>query len=320
MRSTLLASLLAAALLGGCSKPPPPPPPPAVAVPKSTAITLRTEPPGATITLDGTALPAPSPQVREFEPDGRKHHAHFELEGHEPGDADFLVALKAEEVMVTLRPAQKLLLETTPPGAKVTLADLDGRLLAATTPADVGLISGAHRLRFELEGHVPMEVEVPEVDRKPLSLKLEAAAFIDVTATPTDGALFIDGKDTHLRTPAAHVAVSEGKVHRIEVRGEGIRSRAVATPKLKAGATHTVAAKLQDLEAKEAAAELKRSRKELAEWEKKLAVLEKEDEGLIVKDLKRAATLKDRLAEAREKVESLSLDVSHLEEQVGSKD
>ena len=95
----------------------------AVVVAPATMIDIDSQPPGATITIDGKQLPQVGAQLVAVTP-GVRIHVHFELAGYLPYDRDVLPrARETTRIDPTLIAAPAMLhVETTPPGAQVTLA------------------------------------------------------------------------------------------------------------------------------------------------------------------------------------------------------
>ncbi len=95
----------------------------AVVVAPATMIDIDSQPPGATITIDGKELPQVGAQLVAVTP-GVRIHVHFELAGYLPYDRDVLPrARETTRIDPTLIAAPAMLhVETTPPGAQVTLA------------------------------------------------------------------------------------------------------------------------------------------------------------------------------------------------------
>ncbi len=131
-----------------------------------------------------------------------------------------------------------LTLETTPPGAAVTL---NGRRLSVHTPVTLpGLELGVtHRVTLELEGHQPAEREVnlsAARAEERVSVTLEAAApasapppaaahgSVRLTATPREVTVFLDGAQVGTGSPLTLPEIPAGAEHTLRVTADGFEA------------------------------------------------------------------------------------------------
>jgi hypothetical protein len=112
----------------------------AVVVAPATTLRVDSRPSGATITIDGKRLPGVGPQQVPVAP-GVPIHVRVELAGYAPLDNDYTVLAGATLQIDPVLSASPALLhvETTPPGAQVTLA---GVPLGDTPLTSRGLTAG----------------------------------------------------------------------------------------------------------------------------------------------------------------------------------
>ncbi|HEY5790472.1 MAG TPA: SUMF1/EgtB/PvdO family nonheme iron enzyme, partial [Gammaproteobacteria bacterium] len=157
-------------------------------------VTLGSRPDGAAVSVDGAPAGA-TPLLLELLQG--EHELLFELELHQPvrllAQVEAGVPLRLDDVV--LPPADGvLLLQSTPPGATVTV---DGAY-RGLTPLELPLAAAVeHRVRLALAGHHGAErsVQLRPEERRELAVALPAElGTLFVVATPADAALSVDGR------------------------------------------------------------------------------------------------------------------------------
>jgi hypothetical protein len=135
----------------------------------------------------------------------------------EPHSADDLL-----RASFMLWPARRVRVESTPPGASVTL---DGRLLAGRTPLELPPLrrtQGA-ALSIEADQHLPLRVEVPTGTVSLVRGVLERARGLVVTSVPEGARVAVDGQDRGL-TPTPELAVPADRPFVLRVTRAGYRA------------------------------------------------------------------------------------------------
>ncbi|MBK9167881.1 MAG: serine/threonine protein kinase [Bryobacterales bacterium] len=140
-------------------RPDPAPPEPAPE-PLVVEVPLRTEPPGAKLTLDGAPTSCVTPCV--IETTAGEHLFAFALDGYK--QTTRVVHIDADAPTVPVVPLQQasglVMVQSTPAGAKILV---DGRPASTPTPARLTLTPGRHTIRVEIGGRgASREVEVRE--------------------------------------------------------------------------------------------------------------------------------------------------------------
>jgi serine/threonine-protein kinase len=239
VRPARLLWILPALLLGAGTmwflRPEPP------AAPMPAELVVDSIPAGATVSVDGNAVPGVTPLVV-------RHAAgavtvDVVLEGHQAArQVAVLPAGGAEQLRLQLAPLLRAVrVQSTPPGAELTV---DGKA-AGRTPASITVSQrGNHEVSLALGGHLPQSMTleeahpVPLVDVQLVRLPMEKAprptprpSPVDkpapVAATPQENGrltlqsrpwarIVLDGKDTGRFTPAADMAVAPGE-HVVEL-------------------------------------------------------------------------------------------------------
>jgi serine/threonine protein kinase len=195
-------------------------------------LVITTQPPGATVLLDGKPLPEATPTAqRGLNPGGHT------VTLRKPGRAEVerQVTLEADErlsVDVALPAAQHPLeVRTMPPGAVVYL---DGILMAGRTPAMLTVTDDEfHELRLELPGYEPVVAALkPENRTDKLAYTLVAekhgrGTLLVEANGPAE--VWIDGSSSGFVTPTVGILLSEGE-HSVSLHtpsGEGGQPRKV---------------------------------------------------------------------------------------------
>lgn len=202
---------VALAWFGGCRPPADP----------TATLAIATDPPGAEIALDGRVCGVSPVVVRAPEPGSGIVTAR--LEGYQPAAAPVRIRPGREErIEIRLEPVDGLvLIETDPPGADVTVAGV----YRGTAPLAVTEFpAGTHRVRLELAGHDPREIEVSLQDRTPQRHRVGLVSHLGILrigSDPAGASVRLDGKPVGT-TPLELRAVQEGE-RRVEVQSAGYR-------------------------------------------------------------------------------------------------
>ncbi len=192
-------------------------------------IRINSEPPGATVFLNGKREGKETPAQFELSPG--THQLELELKGHEPFRKEIKVESREKQSFTytlnkrgagkgALPPAQggpvAVTVRSDPPGATVFLA---GRDSGKKTPAVLPLTPGTHELRVALPGYAAAvrKIEVTAgAKEQPLDLgKLTPLPRrLELRFTPANARMEIDGKE---QQPGAIVALLPGP-HRVRLK------------------------------------------------------------------------------------------------------
>ena len=192
--------------------------------PGTVPVVVRTSPPGAALSVDGTALKQRSPTVVPELDVGRTYAFRAELPGYAPSVRNVRVLGEGLEVELRLDkdvPRTVLLLKTTPAGAR---AYLDGKTMEGLTPLElpgVPLDADQHVLTFSLGGHADdtqgftLKVGRTEVTATLVALKDDLAqGYLNITSSPPGAAITVGGKPLG-PAPISHVPVGGGQPHTV---------------------------------------------------------------------------------------------------------
>ncbi len=185
-----------------------------------TLLVITSQPPGATVLLDGHALDETTPTARRGLAPG-PHTVLLRKNGR--ADLERQVQLGADErqLVDVVLPAASHPLEvrTMPPGAVVWL---DGTLVAGRTPAMLTVSDDDfHELRLELAGYEPVVASLKPESRSdklswPLVPEQHARGTLLVEANgPAE--VWIDDSPSGFTTPTVGILLAEGE-HRVELR------------------------------------------------------------------------------------------------------
>ncbi len=183
--------------------------------------TLQTEPPGATLMVDGEEQGL-TPLELELVAGNRQ--LVFTKEDFTPLEVELVIEAgkDTEPTAYRLEPAPATLAITSvPTGATVTVEGTYQGL----TPLSINLPSGSeHDLRLTLAGHLPASRKLklnPEESRE-LSVKLAPQyGTLFITGTPAESTLYIDGKKQDKTTGRFRLTT---RPHTIELRAKGYES------------------------------------------------------------------------------------------------
>ena len=200
--------------------------------PKPARLSVRTEPNGADVFVDG-APEGKAPRAVQLNPGnhtiavsmpGRRSAEHL-LELVPGRDLDLLIALAEGAGPGSVQVVSE------PPGAKVMVDDLR----IGTTPYKGASVAGTHHITVELAGHLRAERDVELKEGRDVELsfalpELPKEPALSVDTDPAGAALAIDGKDRG-RTP--WIGPLAAGPHQVIVRMEGRREVATefAMPK-----------------------------------------------------------------------------------------
>jgi hypothetical protein len=150
-------------------------------------VSVRSEPPGATVLVDGAASGTRTDGELVLDPTARQVTLTFRKEGYQDASRVLTLPLKGDrDVLLRLeRAATSLKIMSEPPGASVTI---DGRLAEGRTPLSVAFDNGQeHRLTLALEGHAAHEQTIAAGFRAAeLSVKLQPlgpTSLVSITST-----------------------------------------------------------------------------------------------------------------------------------------
>ncbi|MBK8014559.1 MAG: PEGA domain-containing protein [Deltaproteobacteria bacterium] len=283
----LLGGILVLAALGGGAamyllrEPGAPPPPPLG------AITVTSEPPGATIFVDGkrTSLktPAEVPGLVVSDP----HRVSVELTGHRPFPAESELripeASRVASVSFTLKKTLTFEIDSEPPGADLFL---NGKSLGLTPRQLPAMIVGESAdIALELSGHLKLSEKIVAEEGADLRrvFKLAKAKTIDVVSEPAGADVLLDGASVG-KTPVYELTVPLTGRIALEIQKPGYR-------------THKLAVKARDLKSK-----ISVNLKQLPVTAMPLTPEEKREAKRLDQDLERA---KSALARARKNLVSV---------------
>jgi formylglycine-generating enzyme required for sulfatase activity len=185
------------------------------------AVSVTSQPPGATLTVDGTASGVTPVTVDLMAGEHRLLMTH-------PGYADWARSLTIAPdepliVPVTLSPADATVaLSSQPDGATVRVnGEYRGR-----TPLELSLSPGeTHRLQLGKSGYADLDqtLSLEPGESRTLALKLEAhLGTVRLQVSPSDARVLVDGRPRGQGSQALRLATGP---HRIEVRREGYVSQ-----------------------------------------------------------------------------------------------
>jgi serine/threonine-protein kinase len=207
----------------------------------SELLIVTSEPPGARVTLDGTALAETTPTVERDVAVGN-HTVRITHAGYADTERTIKVAAGQRAVLaVTLPPkSRQIHLRTIPAGAVVFL---DNEIVASSTPAEVTVrVDEFYELRLEKQGYEPMTKDLTPDDTAPeLELRLDEEkqpmgyVWIDTNGL---GDVWVDGRNSGFTAPTPGIRLPIGH-HVVELRSSsGDRSRATAINLTKGQSLH----------------------------------------------------------------------------------
>lgn len=178
------------------------------------SVRLESNPPGASISLDGHPWPSLTPSTLDALAPGIPHQIkvtlpHFESQARELT----LESGERQTLRFTLvRATRRVLFSSTPSGASVTL---DGQKLAPLTPftSEPLALGQKHRLVLEKEGFVPLQTEfiLDSAGHEAVPLAYTLRSFykeLHVQLSPRSALLFLDGK----RVPGSSPFILNGLI------------------------------------------------------------------------------------------------------------
>lgn len=167
-------------------------------------VKITTTPEGATVIVDGVALPDATPVT--FEADPGAHSVTIRLLGYQ--DHTFDIEVVEGRTLVynfqLVSTLARLEIRSTPAGASVTV---DGALLDILTPVAVNLTPGSHTISLKLEGYDDHtdNVTLAAGESKVLSVPLVVTnlkVVLDIHSVPVGASIWINGADSGYLTPA----------------------------------------------------------------------------------------------------------------------
>jgi hypothetical protein len=182
-------------------------------------VRVETVPSGSAIYCDGTAY-GTSPAAITGLPEGN-HLLVAEKEGYQTHRRT-LSTLDGEQstVTITMDPQTALaVIHTEPAGADVTI---DGMARGKSPLLITDLPLGKHRVKLEVNGFQPKEVELNAVDRTPLKLSVSLSsdsASLNINSRPSGAEVLLNGISKGV-TPISVDRIPAGNVT-LEIRSEG---------------------------------------------------------------------------------------------------
>jgi serine/threonine-protein kinase len=222
----LATASIAALLVGGASFALRRAPAPTGLAGSASLLIVTSNPPGASIELDGKPTTESTPAALQTATGA--HSVRLSKAGRTREDRN--VSLERGEHLVldvALRPtSHPLEVRSSPTGA---LVFLDGILMTNSTPAVLQIVDDdLHELRLELAGYETLTTSIEPDDREPTkmyTLQFEkrptGRLMVDADA-PTE--VWVDGVDTGFVTPTLYLPVTVGP-HAVELRGAGGRTK-----------------------------------------------------------------------------------------------
>ena len=203
--------------------------------------TLRTEPAGATVVMDGAPLAGVTPlRVKNWD-QGATHALNFKkgslaanfdlLEGETPGNQVYTLAGASEARTVAMPKA----VDANAPGSLHFSGEyavhvrMDGKDLGEVHPGgSVPAAPGAHRLELSAPGVYFREArQVTISPGRPQTLALPGLVRLTIETYPSDGLVVVDGSLTQVESDgSAPVTLTKGR-HTISIQGHGGSARSV---------------------------------------------------------------------------------------------
>ena len=218
--------------------------------PDRAAVTVTSEPAGATVRVDGAEV-GRTPLTADLTSGTRT--VELSLAGYGPASRRAVVVAERPLVLPTVRLEAlpgRVHLTSEPPGAA---ASVDGRFQGETPLEGTVPAGGAHAIRATKAGHDAAEamVTLARGEARPLHLTLVAQrGEVQVVAEPADAEVLVDGQS---RGPAGAAFELTAAPHELEVRRAGYEPhRLTITPR--PGFPQTVRVRLRDLKEAQAAA------------------------------------------------------------------
>jgi len=195
-------------------------------------IVVRSDPPGASVFLDGTRLEDPTPTVIQKVTAGEKYKIRVEKEGFrawseivEP-EPDKSLTIEAS----LTRLLGTIVVRSIPPGASVFL---DGTRLEDPTPTVIQKVTVGerHKIRVEKEGFKPWVETVEVKPDKSLSVqasltkvvpKPSLSGEIRISSAPPGAKVYLNDQDMGRNTPTRLSGLSPGK-HKLKLKKEGYK-------------------------------------------------------------------------------------------------
>jgi hypothetical protein len=194
-----------------------------------TPIILRSHPSGATVTIDGKAVPGQTPMLHEMELTPGDHEAVFSLDGDEAVRKKFTVAEGDSNVVLSeaLKSSGVVKVTTRPAGAKLYL---DGDEVGSGS-MELPKVSYAkeHVLEAKKDGYASAEVKIPSdrplVYEVELTLSREGPKGRVVVMTHPASELMVDGQTVGGSGPGTLDLPIGGHVLSLAVPGLGVERK-----------------------------------------------------------------------------------------------
>lgn len=308
-------ALVAAGALAACSRSAPPQPPaPSIAADLATvALSVDSSPQGARVFLDGADTGRQTPATLTVDT-GRDHRVALRHpERREYATTFFAAPHSPVDVKATLPPGSVLQVATDPAGAQV---QIDGEPPFAAPGRSAALAPGKHVVLARAPGRVTARqvLDLGEGVRA-IALSLKPGRDAQVSSRPEGGAIFVDGVETGLSTPAVAV-VPFGKGHRLEVRKPKYATAVRTLPEVRPGPALRFELVLEGAEAKALDRRIAQLETRLAKEERALARLTRRQSGFVLhRSAEKERAIEGAAREQQERVEELEAELSRLRQE-----
>lgn len=179
---------------------------------RTARLTVRTRPDGAKVSINGEdAGTTPVTKDLPFTDDKKSVHVKVELDGYATVEQDVdlnpkretKLNFRLEKVKTPPPPARAhVVIETNPPGAKVTIDGVDSGLSPVTTDLAIGPTKLIH-IHAELDGYLPIDQDAAldplqptqvslTLEKKPVPVSPKPSKVL-ITSTPPGADVYIDG-------------------------------------------------------------------------------------------------------------------------------
>ena len=208
-------------------------------------IKFRSNPEGAFVQFDGKSSEAWLTPFSMADIAPGKHELVFSKVGYTSETHAVVFGRKSSSYAVKLAPiTTAVALTTDPPGADI---EIDGKDTTRTTPAEIPVAQGEHRIVLRLDGYREQQVtayvkkgevfqfhpvlnlaDVPQAGNSSRLGKLLAGGFrtnkgiVDFVTTPPGARIYIRGRASQIATPA-HASLAPGE-YPIELREQGYKT------------------------------------------------------------------------------------------------
>jgi len=183
---------------------------------------IDSDPPGATVVLDGAKLAAATPIAVERPADKAEHQLELSLEGFPTLKRTFLFEPGPITLLDETMPGDKgeLVVRTRPTNLEV---QIDGKVVGRS-PLSIDVAHGARKVQISGPGVEPLitEIDVSPGQKTTIDRTLTSAANQSRAKIISDppGKLLIEGKDTGMRADGRPIPFEPNKKHRVTLIDE----------------------------------------------------------------------------------------------------